>query len=285
MLVAGAFLLGCDGAGDKLAPTGTDGGGGIQGDLIGTTTQTADQGTEWLTRALLYPELASDDPQVTASAEQFEAADADDDKPFKVDPFEFDPFKTYLVRSRWLRGTGCPTGATWNDGTNSMTYTDPACPTGDPKDKKNEGLLLAKTGPTANFASADAEIKGVKGIVLSELGWDIRAGSHCGNGAPRWNVVTSDGVNHFVGCNTGAPVLPAGSTATPTPSHPWVRQRWTAAALASGAVAFPAISMGSTIKSISIIFDEGQDTPFFSGDAFLDNIDINGQLTGRGPGN
>jgi len=176
-----------------------------------------------------------------------------------------------------------PYGPTVNDGSTSTTYTDPACPTGDPKDKRNEGVLLGKTGPTANIASSGVDIKGVKGTVITELGFDIRAGSHCGNGAPRWNITTTDGTTHFVGCNTG--VGSPQPTATPTPTVPWDRLRWSAAALASPAVAFPPITPGQQVKSISIIFDEGQDTPFSSGDAFLDNIDINEQLVGRGPGN
>ena len=59
------------------------------------------------------------------------------------------------------------------------------------KDKKNEGLLLAKTGPTNNNAAAVATLDGVKGTKVTELGYDIRKGgapgsaigSHCGAGA------------------------------------------------------------------------------------------------------
>jgi hypothetical protein len=55
------------------------------------------------------------------------------------------------------------------------TFSDPACPTGDAKDKQNEGLLLVKTGPTGNNAAADANINGLpKNTVLSELGYDLR---------------------------------------------------------------------------------------------------------------
>jgi hypothetical protein len=54
----------------------------------------------------------------------------------------------------------------------NATYT--ACPTGDTKDKRNEGLLLAKTGPTNNSAGATADLKGVKDTTLTELGYDIR---------------------------------------------------------------------------------------------------------------
>src|SRR5881396_3236966 len=109
-----------------------------------------------------------------------------------VEPHEFDPGHTHLVQGAWLSGIGCPTNASLNP---SGTYT--ACPSGDTKDKQNEGLLLAKTGPSvANNAAATAELKDVKGTVLNELGYDIRKpgadvndprGSHCGAGAPRFD--------------------------------------------------------------------------------------------------
>src|SRR5205085_11143075 len=99
---------------------------------------------------------------------------------------DFDPGHTNLVQSAWLNGIGCPTGATIAisnaTGTGIGSYapfTDAACPTGDARDQHNEGLLLVKTGPTNNFASAVAELRNVKGITLTELGYDIRkAGNH-----------------------------------------------------------------------------------------------------------
>ena len=241
--------------------------------------------TDWLVRALSLGVIVSDDPRAVAWADEDESDEAND--PIKVVPFDFDPFKTSLVRARWLRGTGCPTSATTNDGTTRSSFTDAACMMGDPKDSpgRNEGLLLVKTGPTGNFASAGAELKGVKGITLSELGYDIRkplptvdpVGSHCGAGAPRFNVVTTDGVNHFLGCNSPPGTVTAASTG-------WTRLRWFAAL---GIIdAFPPIS--SPVQSITIIFDEGQDAsgaPDSFGLAVLDNIDVNGTLVGRGPGN
>src|SRR5439155_9843784 len=129
------------------------------------------------------------------------AAVAEMNHRFQVKADEFDPGHTHLVQGTWLEGIGCPTNATiFLGGPNTTTYSDPACLMGDPNDKKVEGLLLAKTGPTANFAAAVARIEGVKGEVLTELGWDIRKpevsagprGSHCGAGAPRWNILTRD---------------------------------------------------------------------------------------------
>jgi hypothetical protein len=195
----------------------------------------------------------------------------------QVKPQEFDPAHTNLVQAAWLNGIGCPTNAVTFDGSSTTPYTDSACPTGDPKDQHNEGLLMVKTGPTANVAAAVAELKKVKGITLTELGYDIRKsggtgasplGSHCGAGAPRFDVVTQDGVTHFIGCNS-PPVPPTGA------STGWVRLRW------SPATAFPPIV--GPVERIQIVFDEGQDTgPDFFGAAILDNIDVNGMLVGHG---
>jgi hypothetical protein len=198
---------------------------------------------------------------------------------FNVVPSTYDPAHTYLVASNWIAGIGCPTNARTFDGSTTGTYTDPACPTGDPKDRQNEGLLLAKTGPTANFAAAQADIVGVRGITLTEVGYDLRKplmpsdprGSHCGAGSPRFNITTQDGVLHFIGCNSPPPTVASSSNA-------WQRLRW------NPATAFPPIPPGSKVKSIQIVADEGQDTgPDNFGLSVLDNIDINGTLVGEGP--
>jgi hypothetical protein len=150
---------------------------------------------------------------------------------------------------------------------------------GDSKDKHNEGLLLVKTGPTPNFAAAGADLKGVKGITLTELGYDIRTGSHCGAGAPRFNVTDTSGTIHFVGCSSPPP-----SSTTTGGSLGWTRRRWDSGALGA---AFPPITPMTVVQSISIVFDEGQDVPGgpdSSGLAVLDNIDVNMVLVGRGPG-
>ena len=180
---------------------------------------------------------------------------------------------------------GCPTGATSTpDGTTFTPVSDAECPTIDPHDTRIEGLLLAKTGPTSNFAAAGAEIKGVEGMTITELGYDIRKGgapgssigSHCGAGAPRFDVVTTDNVDHFVGCDS-PPGIPVAA------SLGWTRLRWTTVELAA---AFPPILGSDRIKSLTLIFDEGQDAsggPDSFGLAVLDNIDVNGMLVGRGP--
>jgi hypothetical protein len=209
----------------------------------------------------------------------------------EVHPKDFDPAHTSLVDSNWDEGLGCPTNAkTSSDGVHlDGTTSDAGCPTTDSKDKKNMGLILAKTGPTPNYAAATAEVKDVKNIVLNELGFDVRKsggaassnGSHCGAGALRFNVVTSDGNFYFVGCNSGATV-----PSSEIDGQSWVRLRW-----GSGTInAFNANTgvteniSGKTVTSIDIVFDEGSDAgPDNFGVAIVDNIDVNGVLVGQGP--
>lgn len=217
---------------------------------------------------------------------------------FEVVPNEFDPGRSSLVQASWLAGIGCPTaqpaGQVFQPPTFETTapesITDPACLTGDPNDKGVEGLLLAKTGPTANNASAFAVVTNPP-ATITELGWDIRKpgadlsagprGSHCGAGAPRWNITTSDGKLFFIGCNSP----PA---TTQTPGQAFVRMRWGA-----GTLAFPQsagdvpTALGSLdVRSLAIVFDEGTDTgPDNVGLAILDNIDVNTVLVGEGATN
>jgi hypothetical protein len=171
----------------------------------------------------------------------------------------------------------------------TVLLQDPACPTGDAHDKKNEALLLVKTGPTPQNAAAVADLKGVKGTALTELGYDIRKpgdvptdsrGSHCGAGAPRFNIVIG-GQLHFIGCNSPAPVVESSSEG-------WQRlRRGTAGPLMAfqGFAPFALVDItGQIVDSITIVFDEGQDTgPDNFGLAVLDNIDVNDTLVGRGP--
>jgi len=207
-----------------------------------------------------------------------------------VIPSDFDPGKRYLVQASWLSGIGCVSNGFTAIPNSSFTgvagtapYTDTACPSGDSNDQRNEGLLLAKTGPTENFAAAVAELINVKGITLTELGYDIRKsggipasplGSHCGAGAPRFDVVTADGAVHFLGCDSPPPTVTSAST-------DWMRLRWDSTALAA---AFPPITATDVVSRIVIVFDDGTDTgPDFFGAAVLDNIDVNGTPVGSGP--
>jgi hypothetical protein len=185
------------------------------------------------------------------------AADNDNDK-FKVDPGVFigkagDCGPTpgsRIVGAAWVKDMGLP----------------------DTHGNDSEALLLSKNGATADCSAAGASLKGVKGITLTEIGFDIRNGGHCGAGAPRFNVQATDGFHFLGGC--------ANATQTPnTPQAGWTRVRIDPT---NPAQAFPPIAPGAKIISIDIVFDEGVDTgPDFSGIAVLDNIDVNGVLVGR----
>jgi hypothetical protein len=223
---------------------------------------------------------------------------------FKVVPREFDPGKSFLVQAEWLTGIGCPTNArlalpnatftAWSG--NYQPYTDPACPTGDPRDRKNTGLLLAKTGPTVeNFASAVADIKGVEGKVLTELGYDIRKpgpthaeqrGSWCGAGAPRFNIETTDNF-YFLGCSSPPPNMEVDGDG-------FIRLTWGGSVPLVAFATSPVFSLQPVtgqVKRLQIVFDEGN-TLFATppkielgvGLAVLDNINVNGVRVGQGPG-
>jgi hypothetical protein len=206
------------------------------------------------------------------------AADA-----FQVRPATYDPAHTFLAQSTWLTGIGCPTNPRISlDGRTTVAApSDAACTTGDPRDKHNEGLLLVKTGPTGNYAAATAKLTGAPKTV-TELGYDIRknmtadslSGSHCGAGAPRFDLTTADGTNYFIGCNSPPGAVGGASLG-------WVRLRWSGPVMAFGPLGLVDVTTIS-FKSISIVFDEGQDTgPDFFGAAILDNIDVNGTLVGQ----
>lgn len=128
----------------------------------------------------------------------------------------------------------------------------------------DHALYLQKDGPTADYSSGGASVTGVAGSTLTELGFDYRNDGHCGAGAPRFDVVTTDGVDHFFGCAYG--------THTPVNSD-WTRVRFTPAD------AFPAVTPDETVQSVDIVFDEGTDQG--NGYAYLDNIDYNGTLAGK----
>ena len=227
---------------------------------------------------------------------------------FEVVPREFDPGKTFLVQAEWLTGIGCPTDATIALPDATFTgvggfapYTDPACPTANsPIDKKNKGLLLAKTGPTiSNFASAVADIKGVEGMTLTQLGYDIRKpglnhldprGSWCGAGAPRFNIETTTD-SYFLGCSSPPPDMQQDGDG-------FIRLTW-------GNGMMPVMAYNSmnvlgpvtgTVTRLQIVFDEGTTLGSFPyvaaadhvelgfGLAVLDNINVNGVRVGQGPG-
>lgn len=176
-----------------------------------------------------------------------------------------------IVTAAWLNGFGLPD----NGGQNGVAATarDP-----------HTGLLLSKNGPTTDCSAAGARIAGLqKNGTLSELGFDFRDGTHCGAGAPRFNITTTDGNTYFAGCADG--------TIMPAPQDPaqWSRVRFSDAQVFPAGASQPPFQFGvSKVKSVELIFDEGTDTPSAqdpngTGLVNLDNIDVNGTLITSGP--
>jgi hypothetical protein len=160
-------------------------------------------------------------------------------KKIKAKPFIFDPYDSGIVVAAWVTHQGLPDAG-----------------------KSDHALYLQKDGLTSVVAAAGAIIRGVEGITLNELGFDVRNDGHCSAGAPRFNVITTTGDLYSFGCADG--------TQTPIDDE-WTQVRFTG---------FGNVEVGS----IMIIFDEGTDQGLGQGFTFLDNIDINGILIGK-PGN
>ena len=179
---------------------------------------------------------------------------------FKVSAGVYDPGHIFEAASRWQSGLGC--------------FNDPACPTGDMFDHQNTGLLFAKSGATADLVAAIGSTTVKFGSAPLEFGYDLRDGSHCGAGAPRFNVVTNDGVDHFIGCASPAPTSANHGTA-------WTRMRWGDMSMSIMPPAVPAFLPGNSITSVTLVFDEGTDNG--NGYAILDNIEVNGIIVGRQP--
>jgi hypothetical protein len=231
---------------------------------------------------------------------------AQDDRHLRAVPFvfvgkpgdcgEFPPGSPYpagarIVTSAWLGGMGLPDNGGSNVGvlpTDTPNKRDPRL-----------GLLLSKNATTLDCSAAGARIRGVSGMTVDAtfvLGFDYRNGSHCTHGpeggggatggAPRFNVVVENSAtgmktSHTVGnCNVG-------TNTTSQQDGEWTTITFTPAD------AVPPIPPGSTIFSITLVFDEGTDQPSanpFSLDssgiglAVLDNININGEIIRSGRG-
>jgi len=111
-------------------------------------------------------------------------------------------------------------------------------------------LTLTKEGPTCDDMSAGATVKGL--TTLTAASWDLGEGSYCQAGAPRLNVVTSDGKIHFFGCS-----------ANRTGDHVDLKLDAAGDGSGNGGV------VGKTVTSIDIVQDE-------TGTAVLMNLKFTG---------
>jgi hypothetical protein len=167
-------------------------------------------------------------------------------------PYAYDPAGSNTVAASWMDSMGA--------GTTTTTSTT--------TDILNQGLVLSKTSAASNQAQAGAVIRGVEGMSLTQLGFDLRTGSQCTVKSPRLVVVTTDEVVHKAGCQT--------ATSQPAPAPGWQRLRIDPT---NPAQMVPAIAAGSKVKTMHVVVDDGPETG--SSVVVIDNIDVNGKLIGR----
>ena len=134
--------------------------------------------------------------------------------------------------------------------------------------RSDHALVLTKSVATTDCSSAFARIRGVNGQPAQTLGFDYREDSLCTGGSARFNVLTSDGVFHFVGgCGNGTPAV----AGTDRRGNDWFRVEFD---LDDPAVAFPPVADDVTLVSVSVFHDE-------QGTSILDNISVNGKRIGK----
>jgi hypothetical protein len=218
---------------------------------------------------------------------------------FDVIPVEVDN-GSFVVASFWRYGLGCLLAPPAGDGF--------GCPNQSESDQRNEGLLLLKSNQTAFQGKATAQIKGVKGAFLFELGYDLRKassielsdqGSECNDNAPRFEIQMADNSNYYIPCQ-----LPSDDQST---SLYWRRPRWGGASplVACIGQGSPTAVCTTTeigcadangcgpdkrVVSLRLVMDVGGDdeqtdgfTAEQSGLSVLDNIDVNARLKGSAP--
>ncbi len=162
-------------------------------------------------------------------------------KNVQAKPFIFDPDDTGLVAAAWVTHQGLPDAG--KSAHALMLQISPAEPP------------MVGTTPY----QAGVVIRGVKGLTITELGFDIKNDSFSPAGL-RFEVLT-DGPTFSFLWSAGSPTQPDDPN--------WTRVRFDSTALS--------VIGSSVVQSVRIIFDE-------EGSVLLDNIDFNGAIMGK-PGN
>jgi hypothetical protein len=166
--------------------------------------------------------------------------------PVSASTYTDDARNTGTVTADWVHGTGVPGR--------------------DPEDRTHQGLVLVNNAGASSKTRAGLVFHNVEGSTLTVLGFDIRQGSLCTLKGPRFIVVTADDVVHTLGgC--------ALANAQPAPAKGWKRFRF------DPAKAVPAIAPDATVKSISLMLDDGPDAD--GGMVVLDNLNVNGNFVGH----
>lgn len=133
---------------------------------------------------------------------------------------------------------------------------------------KNQALYFQKMTSTTTFAAGVAVIEGIEGLPVNQLtglSFYVRDDSHCGAGAPRWNIrvrpPSGPSSTIFIGC-VGMVIT---NSSTAPNGHLYFQHTAQLTALSL-------LPAGTTITALSIVFDEGDDAG--SGFAFLDNVTV-----------
>jgi len=167
----------------------------------------------------------------------------------KAKPFNFDPDDTGQVVAAWPGQQGLPDVG-----------------------KARHALLLQKDAAAPAELFAGVSIQGVQGLILTEMGLDVRNDSVISDTSPRVVVTLANGDIFFFYLQ--------GLTPTPVDSTNWGRLRFAdtdAVAQEGNAAAWPGLGT-AVVASIRIIVDQAGATDY------LDNLDFNGTLIGK-PGN
>jgi hypothetical protein len=142
-------------------------------------------------------------------------------------------------------------------------------------------LLFQKGLTSITYAAAVADVNGFGGQRISTftqssapLAWERRNDGHCGLGAPRWDVDISgaSGARYvvYLGCSYAA--HSSGAEAN------WTKDTFKGAAISKEVLAQAgADALGGTVRGLSIVFDEGADSPAVvgaPGSVYLDNIKV-----------
>jgi hypothetical protein len=182
--------------------------------------------------------------------------------PFQLQPFEFvgtadqcgGTAGTDTVTAKWDNTTGAPAPS----------------------------IFLQKQGATTNCAAAGVDIvtplEGQAVSNLTELNFEYKDSGHCGGGAPRFNIELDGSRTAFLGCNSTL------GTRTPATTSGWTHVEFSETDIAS-AVTLAGGTPTSTLTDLSIIFDEGSDTPTggtigTAGEVNIDNISVNTEVVG-----
>jgi hypothetical protein len=124
-------------------------------------------------------------------------------------------------------------------------------------------LVLSKKKPAAETAISGATINVAAGSQLSQLGFDLLAGSECTAQAPQFVVISDDQVEHVANCANG--------TIRQAPATGWKRVRFNPTVAAQ---LDPPLQPGATVTTIALVMDHVAG----EGIAVLDNININGAM-------